>query len=163
MAAQKSKKTETHKQVTERPRAAISVHPRVARMKRLGTYHLQAPGVHSITTHDIAEATEKAYKVMEAERQEAPEVAPESPVVVEEDTPKASKSASNMADSVSGDALRQEESKSEQRRKAELKHSSESGLKNKSSDKTSPAPQVDSGTKSSEPAKTGPADKPAKK
>lgn len=123
MAAQKSHKTETHK-VESGPRAAISVHPRAARMQRLGTYDLQAPGQHVVSQMEITAASEKASKVLAKEREtaeiKAPTIAPE---VV-------SGRKNNMIDTVRGDVLKQDEiqkenakvkSKSQERREAAIK------------------------------------------
>jgi len=122
MAAKQSKKSEV--KTTEGPMAAISVHPRVARMQRLGTYELQAPGQRVISQMDITAASEKASKVMAEERKEAEIKAPTSqPEVV-------NGPQSNMVDTVRGDVLKQDElqkekakvkSKSQERREAAIK------------------------------------------
>ena len=62
MTARKSKSND------KRPRAVID-HPRVARMKRLGTYELQKPGRYIVSTTQMADASENAKKVMQDERE----------------------------------------------------------------------------------------------
>lgn len=49
--------------------AAIVEHPRVARAKRLGVYHLHTTKAGGVT-QAVQEASEHAYKVMESERKD---------------------------------------------------------------------------------------------
>lgn len=105
-ATGKSNKT----QVSSEP-VAVSLHPRRARMEKLGTYGLQSPGFHLNNSADAAEASEQAMKVLEAERTVERAVdsgVPEAPAPA----------GDGMTDSVSHDAKRQAEIKAAEEKAA---------------------------------------------
>lgn len=74
MAAAKTKSTKSespkaHKKTSSTKEAAAILvdHPRVARAKRLGVYHLHTSPAGGVT-QAVAEASEHAYAVMQRER-----------------------------------------------------------------------------------------------
>lgn len=164
MAAKKSN-THSEVQTTEGPMAAISVpvDPRRERMKRLGTYELQSPGLHIVTNHDMARVSKRAERIMAEERGVPAEAEVSQPVAEGATVP-----TDNMVDT-SADALRKEEAAAERRakdkarreaKKAAEKKPSEKSTKSVKPDKNVQPPQVESGKEPSEPA---PADTEPKK